>query len=149
MINLSIQQAKSAFFDRRAVMNAVDRAERKVLSKFGAFVRTASRSSIRTRKRVSRPGEPPSSHTGLLKRFIFFVYERQRHSVIVGPVRLNQKAGEAPSTLEFGGPSKVFDRRLRRIRPIQIKARPYMRPALEKERAKLPPLWANSVTPSS
>jgi len=147
MINLSIKQAKNAFFDRPKVMNAVDRAERKVLSKFGAFVRTTARSSIRTRRGPSPPGEPPSSHTGLLKRFIFFLYDRLRHSVLVGPVRLNQQVGDAPAALEFGGRSRVFaGRRNRRLlRTVTIRPHPYMRPAMEKERPHLPALWANSV----
>ena len=51
---------KQMFFDRAKVKNAVDKGVRKVLSKFGAFVRRTARSSIRKRKRVSAPGEPPS-----------------------------------------------------------------------------------------
>jgi len=87
---------KRMFFDRKAVTGAVGRATRKVFSRFGAFVRTAARSSIRRRKRVSAPGEPPSSHTGLLKRLIFFGYDRQRRSVVIGPQRLSRaRHGEA------------------------------------------------------
>lgn len=149
MIPFTLSTAKNAFFDRSAVLNAVTRAERQILSKFGAYVRTAARTSIRRRIRPSLPGQPPSSHTGLLRNFIFFVYDARRHSVLVGPVRLHQKAGEVPATLEYGGTSAVFDRQLRRMRPIVIKARPYMRPALAREQPKLPALWANSVTSSS
>ena len=52
-------------------------------------VRTTARHSIHKRKRTIAPGEPPSSHTGLLRRFIFFGYDRERRSVVIGPARLN------------------------------------------------------------
>lgn len=151
MIAVGIEQAKRLFFDKSAVTRAVDRAERKVFSKFGAFVRQTARNSIRTRRERSLPGEPPSSHTGLLKRFILFLYDPARHSVIVGPVRLNQKIGEAPAALEFGGRSRVYAgrRNRRRLRTVTIRPRPYMRPALERERPQLPALWANSVRPAA
>jgi hypothetical protein len=138
---------KQMFFDRKAVTSRLDRATRKVLSRFGAFVRTSARHSIRKRKRVSAPGEPPSSHTGLLRRFIFFGYDRDRRSVVIGPQRLNQKVGDAPHALEYGGTSTVVEglRRRRRKRRIKIAARPYMGPAFEREKPKLPAMWANSV----
>lgn len=85
-----IARAKDWFFDRKAVLDRVGRARVKSLSRFGAFVRTRARSLIRTRKRVSRPGEPPSSHTGVLKRFIYFVYDPVRKTVVVGPAKTNQ-----------------------------------------------------------
>lgn len=136
------------FFDSPAVLKATDRATRKVLSKFGAFVRTAARSSIRKRKAPAPPGAPPSSHLGLLRKFIFFGYEPQRRNVIIGPERLGQKLGDAPHALEHGGTSRVTgaDRRKRRVvRTVRIEARPFMGPAFEKEKPKLPALWANSI----
>ena len=138
---------KAIFFDRKAVRSAVDRTARRVLSRFGAFVRRAAKSSIRKRKRASAPGEPPSSHTGLLKQFIFFGYDRDRRSVVTGPQRLNQKVGDAPAALEHGGVSTVVEglRGRRRRRRVRIKARPYMGPAFEQERPKLAAMWRDSV----
>lgn len=135
------------FFDKKAVLRKVDRATRRVLSKFGAFVRRAARSSIRKRKRVSAPGAPPSSHSGLLKKFIFFGYEPKKRSVVIGPARLNQKIGDAPEALEYGGTSTVVEglRGRRRKRRVRIKARPYMGPAFKKEQPKLPAMWRGSV----
>ncbi len=40
-----------AFFDRAPVMNALDRASRRVLSRFGAFVRRTARTSLRMARR--------------------------------------------------------------------------------------------------
>jgi len=138
---------KRVFFDRKAVRSAVDRSARRVLSRFGAFVRRAARSSIRKRKRASAPGEPPSSHTGLLRRFIFFGYDAGKRSVVIGPARLNQKVGDAPAALEHGGVSTVVEglRGKRRKRKIKIAARPYMGPAFEQERPKLAAMWRDSV----
>ena len=148
MIGYRIDSIKGLFFDSAKVQAATSRAERNVLSRFGAFVRRRARTSIRKRKRPSEPGQPPSSHTGLLKRFIFFAYEPQRRSVLIGPVRLNQKVGDAPAALERGGRSQVVSgsrRRKRQIRTVTIRPRPFMGPAFEAERPKLPAMWANSV----
>ena len=142
MIGMKINQVKGLFFDRAAVTNAADRAERRVLSRFGAFVRRGARSSIRRRRSVSQPGSPPSSHTGLLKRNIFFVYERQRSNVVIGPILLN-KATDAPALLEHGG-SVTRRRRKKRVR-MTYRPRPFMGPAFEREKPKLPQMWRDSV----
>ena len=141
MIDLKL---KKLFFDTRKVRNSVDQATRRVLSRFGAFVRRTARSSIRKRKKISAPGQPPSSHTGLLKRFVWFGYEPHRRSVVIGPARLTQGGrGEAPENLEYGGMATVI--RQERKRRARIRPRPFMRPAFEKERKQLPSLWANSI----
>jgi len=135
---------KALFFDTKAVRSKVDAATRRVLSRFGAFVRRAARSSIRKRKKVSSPGHPPSSHTGLLKRFIWFGYEPGRRSVVIGPARLMQNGrGDAPRLLEYGG-TTMLERRGKRRR-ARVEPRPYMGPAFEKEQKQLPALWRDSV----
>ncbi|MAX25278.1 MAG: hypothetical protein CMJ19_12330 [Phycisphaeraceae bacterium] len=132
------------FFDKKAVRDKVDAGTRRVLSKFGAFVRRTARSSIRKRKKTSSPGSPPSSHTGLLKKFIFFGYDPRKDSVVIGPVRLTQKGrGEAPSLLEYGGTTKVEHRGKRKR--AKVRPRPFMGPAFEKEQPKLPAMWRDSV----
>ncbi|HOQ61483.1 MAG TPA: hypothetical protein PKZ08_12740 [Vicinamibacterales bacterium] len=132
------------FFDKKAVRDKVDAGTRRVLSKFGAFVRRTARGSIRKRKKPSPPGQPPSSHVGLLKKFIFFGYEPAKRSVVIGPVRLSQKGrGEAPHLLEYGGTGTV--QRKGKRRRAKIRARPFMAPAAEKEHPKLPAMWRDSV----
>jgi len=137
---------KSLFFDRQAVERAVDKAKRQVLSRAGALVRTAARTSIRPRRGTSAPGQPPYSHVGLLRRLILFGYDRQSDSVVIGPVRLH-KPGSAPHVLEFGGTTIMEEWRggRRRRRRVRVRARPYMGPALARERDKLPALWSGSV----
>lgn len=176
MLKLKIADVKRMFFDRAAVAGAVDKASMRVLSKFGAFVRTTARQSIRPARQTpiselteeqlasyrravaiarrtgkpkprrpmqsSKPGQPPRSHLGLLKRFIFFAYDQSTNGVVIGPARLNGVDGgpRALEALEEGGQSKNG-----RGKTITVAARPFMGPALAKEQPKLPALWANSV----
>jgi hypothetical protein len=141
-------EIKKMFFDRKAVTSRVDRATRRVLSKFGAFVRTTARHSIRPRKKISPPGQPPSSHTGLLKKFIFFGYDPRKDSVVIGPVRLSQRGrgdprNSAPQLLEYGGTTTL--KRDGKRRRARFRARPFMGPAFEKEQLKLPAMWKGSI----
>jgi len=142
MIDLRI---KDLFFDRHVVLRAADKAKRQVLSKVGAFIRTTARTSIRKRKGTSKPGNPPYSHEGSLRRLILFGYDRSSDSVVVGPVGFRQ--GAAPNVLEFGGTTTVVRKRRGRAdkRRASIDKRPYMGPALEKEAHRLPKMWAGSV----
>lgn len=161
------------FFDSERVLAAVEKAERRVLSKFGAYVRTRARSSIRKRKATSKPGQPPSSHEGSLRRLLFFAYDASARSVVVGPVPFRR--GEAPELLETGG---TVTRRRRVPRPGGRKAspaqkaayrrlvvagrvvpkpaeyeayaatyrpRPFMAPAAAAERPRFAPLWKDAV----
>ena len=143
MIHLEITKL---FFDKQAVRDRIDAGTRRVLSKFGAFVRRTARSSIRKRKKTSQPGQPPSSHTGLLKKFIFFGYDPAPApgSVVIGPVRLSRKGcGKAPSLLEYGGTTTLM-RNGKRQRAT-FRPRPFMGPAFEKEQPKLPAMWRDSI----
>ena len=136
---------RSLFFDSDAVMRSVDRGTRRVLSKFGAYVRRTAKSSIRKRKRSSPPGSPPSSHTGLLRKFIWFGYDPAKRSVVVGPARLTQNGrGEAPSLLEYGGATTVTRKGKRRR--ARVRARSFMGPAFKKEKPKLSAMWRDSIT---
>jgi len=138
---------KRMFFDTKTVRSKTDKATRRVLSKFGAFVRQTAKRSIRKRKKTSEPGKPPSSHTGLLKKFIYFGFDVVRRSVVIGPVRLTRKGrGEAPSVLEYGGTVTLRSRRRAgKKRRAHIRRRPFMGPAMEKEKQQLPALWRDSV----
>ncbi len=146
MVNVTTKM----FFTTKAVKRSVDRATRAVLSKAGAFVRQRARSIIRPRKRSARPGEPPSSHTGLLRRFIYFGYAPGSKSVVIGPAKLSSGVRPGyghttvPEVLEVGGtvtaPGSGKHKQTRRYR-----GHPYMGPALEAEKRKFPTLWRNSV----
>jgi hypothetical protein len=141
---IGLREAKAGFFDRPAVQIATDRATNRNLSRFGAFVRTRSRSSIRKRKGVSEPGSPPGSHVGTLKKFIFFSFEPTTKSVVIGPTRTSG-AGTAPELLEHGGNSRFVPPRQRRPVAARYRPRPFMTPAFVEEQKRLPDLWRNSV----
>ena len=146
MITMKI---KSMFFDRLAVIHALDPAKRKALSRAGAFIRTSAKGSIRKRKGISRPGNPPHSHQGDLRRLILFGYDRSTDSVVIGPVGF--KGSPVPHALEYGGPSVKAAIRHRRGRArrvkiaITVKPRPFMGPALQKELKNIPRQFRNSV----
>lgn len=152
MTGMTLDQFKRGFFDRKAVIDAVDRASLRVLSKFGAYVRRRARSSIRPRKAASRSGDPPSSHTGLLRDGIQFAYDRDARSLVVGAALLNSRdtANPVPGVLEHGGTAVV----VRRVagspgpqsRRVTIAPRPFMQPAFEAERPNLDKFWADSIT---
>lgn len=141
-------QVTKWFFDAPAVLKTVDAGTAKVLSKFGAFVRRTMKSSIRKRRKSSEPGKPPSSHTGLLKQFIFFSFDPRSRSVVIGPEKLNAKIGQVLEALEYGGQTTVATYRNRKVvgkETKYIRARPFARPALEMELSKLPEMWRDSV----
>jgi len=151
MINFDFNidmRIKDVFFDTAKVKRSVDKATRKALSRAGAFIRTTARRSIRKRKGISKPGNPPSSHEGDLRRLIFFGLGPDKRSVIIGPVKFNQR-GNAPQALEHGGFTTILKRnhktRKFEVKQVRIAARPFMAPALEEEIPKLPKRWHNSV----
>lgn len=181
---ISIEQTKSNFFDREPVIRAMEKATRQALSRGGAIVMREARKSIKdaairkrggprgakreiTGYRVSQPGKPPFSRTGLLKDFILFSAERTLSgwTAVVGPALINSPTG-APHTLEFGGfvnnkagyalmkagrdeKGRFQPDRYVRLpeRRVHVAARPYMAPALQRmvDRGRVPDLWKNAV----
>ena len=142
MIDLTFHAAKAGFFDREKVQRAVDASTRRALSRFGAFVRQRAKTSIRTKAGTSPPGQPPYSHTGVLKQFLLFAYDAERKSVVIGPT-LIREGSPAPRLLEHGGDTTIATRtgpRRARYRP-----RPFMGPAFRAELPQLPAIWKHSV----
>lgn len=103
----------------------------------------------------SKPGEAPRSRTGLLRKFLFFVYDPQTKSVVIGPALLNKSSG-AQSTLEYGGSATNTSLRFvtrhgkvtteTKTRVVPVDTRPYMRPAYEKNEDNVRELFRNSIT---
>lgn len=88
----------------------------------------------------SRPGEPPRTITGYIRKFLFFVVDKRKRNVVVGPAKINRPSVDALQALEFGGRSKSYDGDA-----VQIKARPFMRPALKAEQGKFQALFADAI----
>ena len=122
----------AVFFNTKEVENATDKAERKVLSRFGFLTRRDIRSSMRRRKKgPSDKGKPPRVVTGLLKKYILFAYDKFKGSVVTGAARLTgfKGAGEAPEMLEHG----EYDR-------------PFVTPAFKRQMAAhMPGMWKDSI----
>jgi len=165
----SADEAKKNFFDRALVQSAVDAAALRAMARFGAYVRTAARRSIRPRKAVSQAGQPPTSRLGLLRDLILFGYDASSESTVVGPARLNGRGdGSAPGLLERGGTRRaragravyftndpgrdangkfVSDGKRRVVLDgtLKYRPRPYMAPALERERPRFAGLFRDSL----
>ena len=131
----------SQFFDKPKVIAKVKDGTKSALSKAGAFVRTRAKSLIRKRKKSAKPGSPPSSHTGLLKKLIFFGYDAAKDSVVVGPKLYRNSTRPTPNVLEFGGTTRHW----KTGKPMVYRKFPFMAPALDAERENFPDLFANSV----
>lgn len=152
MIGIRLDKAKS-YFRETVVAQAAGKANVKALAKFGSFVRRTAKSSIKPagkKRKVSLPGEPPRSITGLLKKPLFFIVEPREQNVVIGPILANNKAtakndGTVPETLEHGGRVTYPARGNRKRRTVKVAPRPYMGPAMEKEKPQWAKLWADSV----
>ncbi len=137
-------------FRPRVVMNAVDRARRRNLTRLGGWIRKTARRSILKRKSTSAPGKPPSSHVGRLKNLIFYAFDEAQFSVVIGAMLWGgakfRGSRRAPELLEHGGVTSR-SRRGRRPRRMRYRPRPFMGPALGKavSEDKLAQVWRNSV----
>ncbi len=146
MIGLTIEEAKGQFFNPQAVLDAVNRSTLRAFAKFGAFVRQRAKSSnsLRYRKGVSLPGQPPASHTGLIRDFLFFVVERFPANVIIGPAKINgARSPNELEVLEHGGATTIM--RHGKPQTIMLAARPFMQPAFDAELDKAVFLWQDSL----
>jgi len=123
---------KDMFFDRKAVMSAVEKAGKQYLSKAGGYTRKTARGSIK-RKGLARkqpgkvggkaeakwlreindqptspPGTPPFTHTGFLRDDILYGYDAAAQSAVIGPWRkpwlnaLHEYGGTVPMIVVRG-----------------------------------------------
>ncbi|NLG44788.1 MAG: hypothetical protein GX547_16220 [Phycisphaerae bacterium] len=113
------------------VRRAADKARPKNLQHAAALVRKAAIRSIRCSKKPSTAGQPPHTKTKRLKTGILF--DVAETNAIIGPAV--QFVGPSGAAHEFGG----------RFRGRRYPARPFMGPALESLRPRLPRLWDATV----
>lgn len=87
-------------------------------------------------KQSSKPGEPPRNHAGHLKKFLYYAFDPQSKSVVIGPAVLPQiSTPGVPGILEYGGVSEGS----------RIEPRPFMRPAEAKARRDYTDVWKNAI----
>lgn len=147
---MNFRSATRQFFDTKKIERAVKRGIRNSLSYFASYTRKAAQWSIKKRNKPSEPGQPPSSHTGVLKDFIFYWLDKTQGVALIGPVVTSKSPyGEitVPQILEEGGTVVRAVKGKNELEVITIAARPYMGPAFEKAKAKLPNIWKDSIRP--
>lgn len=161
-----VNAAKNFFFDRQSITAGMDKAERFAMMRFGARVRADGRQNIRKRRpralqlkrdaagrfasgdktSASRPGQGPTNQTGLLKRFIFFQYDPVAQNVVIGPIKLYDRAGEnVPDILEHGGMATLIDPEKKTRKRYMMAPRPFMQPAFERQKLKLKDYWQDAM----
>lgn len=147
-------RVKSLFFDKQAVTSRVDLATRRVLSKFGAHVRSDAKRSIRTprgkKNTPSNPPSPPRNQTGKLKGGIYFSYEPSTRNVVIGPVLFARARNDNLVMLEHGGRRQMtVPKRGQTGKTIAVSAtypaRPFMQPAFDKNKPKVAEMYRDQV----
>jgi len=118
-------------FEGHKVRKAAKHASVKSFGHAGALIRKVARQSIKRSPTPADAGAPPHTRKGQLKRAI--LYAAGKDAVVVGPDA--GIVGTSGSAHEFGG----------RYRRNRYEKRPFMGPALEKAKDRLPRTWANSV----
>lgn len=165
-------------FGKKRIVDKCRKANEKYLNWAGGYVKQAVKRTIRPagkKGKVSKPGEPPRSRTGLLRNFILYNQHNWNSlspSVHVGPKLLRRKRGlhgkpqgqTTPEVLEFGGAIsetqiKLGKNKWRRVtkknsrfktsgkRTVwnQISKRPYLAAAISKAKAKFEQKWKNLI----
>lgn len=137
---LTISTVTKIFFRPELITDPIMKAQQREISRFLYFVMRDARQSIRNRKNPSKPGKSPTNRKGLLKDNIFYGMESYQRGVS-GPVPLDGPIRnlQIPRVLEGGGQLPNKDRH---GDPIisSIAPRPYMAPALERQKAKRLPM---------
>lgn len=138
-------KVKHLFFDSALVKSRVNAGVRKVLSKFGGLVRIDDRASMPDKAAGTQPaGHAPRKIKRTLWRSIFYSFDPQRNSVVIGAIPLPGGYADGAAALEEGG--DVTENLHGHNVPMHISPHPHTHPAFERQKEKLPNLWANSVT---
>jgi hypothetical protein len=152
-MNVTFKMAKSMFFDEKAILGPAEKAKRKMLNEFGAYVRTTAKNSIKPAgdNQHAPPGKPPYSHKKRTryKDWIYYFYDKFADDVIIGGILLPRKdRTKVPGVLERGGQVEYRKREKNRMRrDVRTQQpRPHMQPAFDiAVSRKLPGLIKNSI----
>lgn len=173
MIGLDVKM-KKFFFDTLAVERRLGQTRARTLNKLGAYSRKVAMRSMRRVGKKGKPsavGQPPRYHGGDPSlRTILYAMDPVSESVIIGPIKFNQKfyygnhlrSGTIPSLHEVGGVLGIREKRVgtewvpigrRKPRPGQptrrrdarFGPRPYMKPAQAKTIQKFPEVYYGSA----
>jgi len=120
-------------FQARDLQRRAHQGNFQAMGHAAAAIRLTARRSIRRRQKPSRAGDPPHTRKGQLRRAIFYHVDRQRQRAVIGPAYTG--VGRSATAHEFGG----------RYRRERFPRRPFMGPALESNRDRLPQHWRASI----
>ena len=128
----------------RKVKRAVDRGNFESLTRAGAYVRGVAQRSIKQDAEYAPPGHPPHTRRGKLRESIFFAVEQRQVNAVIGPVAT--RLGQIGRIHEHGGRYRVRKKASKKGPAFgTYPKRPFMKPALDIARPRLPSLWAGSV----
>ena len=131
---------QDAFFDRKAVTDAVDAGTRKAMVKSLGNYRRTLINQFQFGSKPSRPGQSPTVHSRnrfASLRNVLFAYDANSETGVAGSIRLPRSRDAVPGILEHGG-TVMVPRRTRRdgsvtkARRIKIARRPAASVALSK-----------------
>ncbi|MDI1345269.1 MAG: hypothetical protein PSV22_14375 [Pseudolabrys sp.] len=174
MINATLKDVSLNFF--KEINAGMDKATTKSLNRAGTLLRRRARRLTNKKAKLghyqaydrdgkptmmlqfyigAKPGEPPRKRRGMIRDTIVYARDGEKRSIVVGPTLSSSPTG-APSTLEFGGSAKFFDRDARGgpkfdalgrviFKDVRIEPRPYMSRSLMDMLPELPKQWANSL----
>lgn len=141
--------SRRTFFAPKPLIAAVGKTKALVLQRMAAFVMRDAKQSIRKSNKPAAAGQPPHSHTNLLKRLIRFAFDYGSRSMLVGPEKAPAEGYDEPEALEAGGTSLLkkprYDKYGHKIQAVTVSPHPFMGPALKKNTSKFPALWTNSI----
>jgi len=151
---IATMQLKKLFFDKKRVQRAVDKVKRIVLSASADAIRDTARSSMPPQPGLAPPGRPPRMESRWLRYSVRAAWDRSSQTALAGPIRVGGAGASAERllmrVLEYGGryvlgKRAMRRRKLKKEKVVIVKAKPYMGPALAKERPKLPRRWAGTI----
>ena len=140
----TIQTAAKSYFNAKKLNQAVEKAEMKALTRQAFVLRKTAMDSIQKSRSISNPGDPPKSHSGLLRRFMLYSVDYVKRVAVIGPKKIN-KPSIVPSALEHGGSTMVYAGKNKPRMKRQIRPRPFMGPALTKSAPQLSREWRDIV----
>lgn len=100
------------WLNSKAILDKIDEDHRRAFLRFGAFIRTVARRSMRRTKNPqlkSDPGGPPYARRGQVRDLLLFAYDANRKELVVGPKLfqppkpLMKASTTVPNALEQGG----------------------------------------------
>lgn len=132
----------SVYFNKPSILTPAEKFQNKMLNKFGGAGRKTQQNlmkrakpGVRGGKTHSQPGQPPLRQPRArvdIKNTVFYFADVKKKDVVFGMVLLGGRRGEPmPGVLEHEGQAQLVDRK-KKIKTVQVKARPSSVPAFQK-----------------